>query len=285
MEAEMRIPESCADCLFKRQKARVADEDYINKVKALLDNRRSTDTSPFMVYQFNRLYAEKFGKPDSYADINKKFNDLVLSMENQIREKIHQAADPLYQALVYAQVGNYIDFGAMNVVNEDEFLKLLDHHRMDDRNLKTYESFVSQCEKADTLLLLCDNCGEIVFDKLLLEEIKKRFPRLSFTVMIRGEEVLNDATRNDAAYVGIDKIARIVDNGMPIAGTVYEFLGKEAKEAIDQADVILSKGQGNYEAFSGEGKHVFYAFLCKCELFTNRFGVERLTGLFIEEGI
>jgi hypothetical protein len=87
----------------------------------------------------------------------------------------------------------------------------------------------------------------------------------------------------DVMYSGIDQIARIVSNGNTVAGTVYDMLSKEARTAIDSADVILAKGQGNYETLNGQGRHIFYAFLCKCELFTGRFNVPRLTGILVEE--
>ena len=95
--------------------------------------------------------------------------------------------------------------------------------------------------------------------------------------------MLNDATEDDAHYTGLDKVAEIVSNGDAIAGTIYEMMPLEARTALDEADVILSKGQGNYESLSGHGRHVFYAFLCKCELFTSRFEVPLLTGMFVEE--
>ena len=99
----------------------------------------------------------------------------------------------------------------------------------------------------------------------------------------RAFEALNDATKEDAEYVGIDNFARVISNGLPIAGTVYDMLPDNAKEAMDQADVILAKGQGNYESLCKQGRYIFYSFLCKCELFTSKFHVPILTGIFVEE--
>ena len=87
----------------------------------------------------------------------------------------------------------------------------------------------------------------------------------------------------DALNAGIDSVAQIISSGVAVSGTVYDMISDEAKNAIDSADVILSKGQGNYEALSGHGRHIFYSFLCKCERFTNRFQVPSLTGIFVEE--
>ena len=106
---------------------------------------------------------------------------------------------------------------------------------------------------------------------------------MKLSVLVRGEEVLNDVTPEDARYVRIDELAEIVSNGSSVAGTIYEMLPDCAKEAIDRADVILAKGQGNYESLCGQGFPVFYSLLCKCDLFTDRFRVPRLTGIFVEE--
>ena len=101
--------------------------------------------------------------------------------------------------------------------------------------------------------------------------------------MVRGGEAYNDATLEDAKYVGLTDEFTVITNGEKIAGTVYKRLPEEAKNIIDNADVILSKGQANYESFAGEGHHAFFTFLCKCDLFVNRFNVPRLTGMFVEE--
>ena len=187
------------------------------------------------------------------------------------------------EALAYARVGNYIDFGAMNSVDENTFLSLFDGASIHERDKETVSSFVEQCAGAKSFLLITDNCGEIVLDKLFLEQLKKKYPPLEISVMVRGGEVLNDATEEDAMYTGIDKLAKIISNGNSIAGTVYEMLPDQAKEVLDGADVVLAKGQGNYETLSKQGRHIFYSFLCKCDLFTNRFGVSKLTGIFVEE--
>ena len=113
--------------------------------------------------------------------------------------------------------------------------------------------------------------------------MKLRFPHLRFQALVRGADVLNDATMRDAAYTGMDRVAEILSNGAAVAGTVYEMLPEEARRALNAADVILAKGQGNYESLCGQGWHVFYAFLCKCELFTNRFRVPALTCMLVEE--
>lgn len=279
----MRISESCAACLYDKQKNKTNDEEYLSEIRRLLDNRKETDTSPYMVYLFNKVHVRHFGAGADYKDIKKKYNDLVLRMEETLREEIEKSRDSLAKALIMARVGNYIDFGAMNHVDKDEFLTLFRDTEMREDDRLTYESFLKACEKGKTFLLVCDNCGEIVLDKLLMEQIAKRFPYLTIKALVRGGEVLNDATAEDAAYVGLNNVAEIISNGDAIAGTVYDMMPEEARKALDEADVILAKGQGNYETMSDQGRHIFYEFLCKCDLFTSRFKVPRLTGIFIEE--
>ena len=279
----MRISQSCAECLYERQKNKTNNAEYLAEIKRLLDNRKETDTSPYMVYLFNKAHLKYFGKAADYSAIKKQYNDLVLSMEESLHREISSAEDPLAKALIMARIGNYIDFGAMNSIDSGEFLELFRSTEMREADRMTYEAFLRECTDAKTFLLICDNCGEIVLDKLMLEQLKKRFPQLTVRAMVRGEAVLNDATAEDARYIGLDTAAEIISSGEAIAGTIYEMLPDNAKEILDNSDVILAKGQGNYESMSGQGRHVFYEFLCKCDLFTTRFNVPKLTGMFIEE--
>ncbi len=279
----MRISESCAACLYDRQQNKTDNAEYLAEIKDLLDNRREDDTSPYMVYLFNKVHERYFGKGTDYKDIKKHYNDLILDMENDLRCEIEKSPDPLARALIMSRIGNYIDLGAMDQVDRDEFMALFRDTRMHDRDIAVYRSFLRECETGRTFLLVCDNCGEIVLDRLMIEQLKKRFAHLKVTALVRGGEVLNDATEEDAHYTGLDRWARIISNGNAITGTVYDMLPVEAKAVIDESDVILAKGQGNYESMSGQGRHVFYTFLCKCDLFTSRFRVPRLTGIFVEE--
>ena len=279
----MRVVESCARCLFDKQKHLSDNEEYLKEIREIIAHRGEDDTSPYLVYLFRGVYEKYFGPCEPYQEVKKKYNDLVLGMEDAVRSKIEASADPFETAFACARIGNYIDFGAMNEVDEETFLSLFDDAKLRDEDRKVMDSFADQCRRGKRFLLLADNCGEIVLDKLFLEQLHRKFPQLTVSVMVRGSEVLNDATEEDAAYVGMDKVAKIVSNGQPIAGTVYAMLPEPAKEVLDHADVILAKGQGNYESLYGQGRHIFYSFLCKCDLFTGRFQVPKLTGIFREE--
>ena len=280
----MKLSWRCEECIYERQKQLTDDEGYLKEVKAIIDNRREHDASAYLSYLINQVYERRFGvRKRSYKAENRQYNDLVLSMEDKLRKQIEESEDPLALAMVYGRVGNYIDFGTLNSVNEEEFLSLFDKAEYADRDKKDFESFKRQCAEAKTFLLIADNNGEIVIDKLFIEQLRKLYPHLDISVMVRGAEAANDVTEEDAAYVGIDKCARIISNGAEIAGTVYDMCSDEAKKALDETDVILAKGQGNYESLAKMGRHIFYSFLCKCELFTERFSVPLFTGIFVEE--
>ena len=279
----MRVTEKCAACLLDKQQKLSNDPDFLRDIMEIIDHRSEDDSAPYLVYLFGKVYKKRFGPRKPYAEIKRKYNDLVLAKEDTLRQRIEASEDPLKTALGYARAGNYIDFGAMNTVEDEVFLQLLDQAEPKERDLPALESLIRQCETAKTFLLLADNCGEIVLDKLFIEQLLKRFPWLDAKVMVRGDEVLNDATAEDAAYVGLDRIAQVIPNGNTVSGTVYNMLSEEARTALDTADVILAKGQGNFETLNGQGRHIFYAFLCKCDMFTDRFEVPRLTGILVEE--
>lgn len=279
----MRVSKSCAKCLYDKQAHLSQDEIYLEEVRNIINNRKEKDTAPYLVYRFNQAYEKIYGKGISYKEIKKKYNDLVLSMETVLRKEIQASNDPIQTAFLFARLGNYIDFGAMNEIDDQKFLALFQEAEMSKKDKEVMISFLEQCKKAKTFLLITDNCGEIVLDKLFLEELKKCFPQLKITVLVRGGEILNDATREDAEYVGLDKIAVIEDSANKVAGTIYDMLPKRIQDLMDHSDVILSKGQGNFESLSYQGRHIFYSFLCKCDLFIERFDVPVLSGMFVEE--
>ncbi len=278
----MRVDNHCAECLWDKQKHKSDDPEYLDEIRRIIDMRGENDTAPYLLYLFSRAYERRFGKAEPYREVKQAYNDFVLSMEEDIREKIARSQDPLAASLAYARIGNYIDFGAMNHVDRSVFLSLLDGAVLSEWDVPAYRAFSDCCRTAGHFLLIADNCGEIVLDKLFLEQLRIAFPQLTFSVMVRGAEVLNDVTAEDAAYVGIDSVAEIVSTGTSVAGVIYEMLPDAAKASVDRADVILAKGQGNYESLSDQGLHIFYSLLCKCELFTERFQVPKLTGIFIE---
>lgn len=286
----MRISSMCIRCLVDKQQARLVkfkDEDkkaaYMKEIAKIIGESGDEASSPYLVYLFNQIYHRYFGEVKDYSEVKKEYNAYVLSMEDMLYEEILKAEDPLAQALTYARIGNYIDFGAMQHVEKDVFLELFQNKEKNHLDQKVYEAFLRDCENGKRFLLLTDNCGEIVLDKLFLKELRKRFPHLDICVMVRGEEVLNDATMKDAEETGICNVANVISNGNGVAGTIEKILDEKAGNVLEQADIILSKGQGNFETLHGCGRNIYYSFLCKCDWFSGRFGVEKNTGMFLRE--
>ncbi len=287
------LTKHCEDCLYRRQERLSSDPEFLAEIRSILDQRSPEDTAPYLVYLFNQVYKKKYGHTSHHYEMEKiRFNDLVLSMEESIRQKYEEISgdsnnifhgDILAASIAYARIGNYIDFGPRQNVSPEDFLDLFGSPQWNDADQKNYASFCRQAATARSFLLLADNCGEIVLDKIFLELLHERFPQLDLYVMVRGGNVLNDATMEDALYVGLDRIAKVIHNGRPVSGTIYSLLSEEAKEIFDHADLILAKGQGNYESLYLMGRHIFYSFLCKCDFFVERFGVPELTGMFLEE--
>lgn len=146
-----------------------------------------------------------------------------------------------------------------------------------------YEHFRADLMQAENLIYIMDNCGEIVLDKLVIQELKKEYPHLNIMAMVRGKDAINDATLEDARMTGINCEVSIIDNNSSVQGVILSLLTKETQDIWNAADIIISKGQGNFESLYGCGKNIYYLFLCKCELFTKRFGVEQFQGMFLNE--
>ena len=288
----MELCASCIRCVMDRQEERVREtgtdrqrSDYLRGVAGVISQAAPTDSAPVLVDRINRVYEEIFGTAEDYAKIKREFNTLMLSLVPDLKKKIEAKGEEerLHAAMLYARAANYIDFGMAGAVEKETLLSLLDRAAGEQLDEKTWEGFLSDLAKARSLVYVTDNCGEVVCDRLVIKELSRRFPNLSVTALVRGRDALNDATREDAAQVELDRAARIADNGCGVAGTPLEYVGTEAKELLEGADVILSKGQGNFETMHGCGLNVYYSFLCKCDWFQNRFGMEKNRGVFITE--
>ena len=145
------------------------------------------------------------------------------------------------------------------------------------------EHLREQTSSAGTLTYITDNCGEIVMDKILLRWLKRLNPELAVTVLLRGGPVANDATMEDAEQVGLTALGRCIGNGTATDGTVLRIVSREARESVILADLVIAKGQANYETLYGCGHNIFYIFMCKCSLFMDRFSVPQFTGILTQE--
>lgn len=234
-------------------------------------------STPWFSDKVNRLFVEMYGlDPDRFRTEMEESNRFALERLDQIRARAEQAEDPVYAGLQLAILGNYIDFGALyGEVSFDKLEQMMAQAAQMELDQKCYVDLLSDLEKGSKLLYLTDNAGEIVFDRVFAEQIQKRFPHLEITFCVRGGPAQNDATREDAAAAGIP--FKVIDNGTCIAGTVLDCISEEARQAIEEADVIIAKGQGNCETLYGAPLNIYYAFLVKCSRFINRFGKPKLT--------
>ena len=226
---------------------------------------------------YRRFYALE---PDRYRQEKEASNAFVLARLEAIRSTAEKAPDPVLAGLQLAILGNYIDFSALQgEVSFEKLDKMLESAM--DMELEAYPAFRQELAKAKRLLYLTDNAGEIGFDRVCAEQLQRAFPDLQITFCVRGGYAQNDATRADALAVGIP--FRVIDNGNSVAGTELSLLSAEAKAAMDSADIILSKGQGNAETLLGCGYNIYYAFLIKCPRFMERYGKPKLTPMLVRE--
>ena len=219
---------------------------------------------------------------DRFKEEKEMSNRFVLQRLDAIRSRIVSAEDPLYAALQMAVLGNYIDFSALKgEVSFEKLDQMLTQAENIQLDITNYERLCADLAKGKSLLYLTDNAGEIGFDRLLAEQIHTQYPDLQITFCVRGGPASNDATREDAAEVGIE--FPVIDNGCTVAGTELELLPEDTKKLFDTADVILSKGQANVETLYGCGLNIYYLFLIKCARFQEFFGKEKLTPMLLKE--
>ena len=288
----MRTGKYCKECLLRSEERKVEQEQnwekkqlFLDQVRAALRDEDLELSPPEYLAEFTELYERHFGAQTAVDPLKRHFNELMLKKEPEIRKRIEASEDPVATAIQAAQAGNYIDYIALGEIDGDQLEQLLFQNREKGLKPEVYDSFKADLSSAKNLVYITDNCGEIVVDKVLIQELKKFYPQVDVTVIVRGAGVANDASMEDAVQVGLSDEARVIGNGTRIAGTSLNRISREAKEIIGRADVIIAKGQGNYETLSGCGLNVYYLFLCKCDYFVKRFEAEYLQHMFIKDKI
>ena len=286
----MIINEECKKCQIKRNinkypidatEGKITEYQY--KVKEIVKNSDGLST-PQVAEKMDNLRQELFGNVMDYTEIKQYYNQLMLDHFPYMKNKVDTSENHLKTAIQYAMVGNYIDFGALENVNEDELKAQLDEAININIDSKLLDVFKNDLVNAKRLVYFTDNCGEIVTDKLLISTLRDINPNLHITVIVRGKPVLNDATLEDAKYIHMEDVAqKVIGNGTRLPGNVIGAISKESMDEVENADLLISKGQGNYEGLSRCGLNIYYLFLCKCEMFMRRFGVEQFTGIMARE--
>ena len=239
--------------------------------------------SPALAAGTNELLRRYYGlEPDRFRAEKEASNAFVVARMEDLRNRVRSAKDPVLAALQFAILGNYLDFSALgDKVSFEALDRMLEEALEMPLDTETVNRFKGELETGKTLLYLTDNAGEIGFDRICAEVLRERYPHLEITFCVRGGFAMNDATREDAAVVGID--FPVIDNGSDIAGLIPEMLGEEARNALETADVILSKGMANTETLYGSGYNIYFAFLVKCDKFERIFQQPLMTPMFIQE--
>ena len=271
----MRTYLECIPCFFQQalKAARMISDDpglherimrdLLHKISAI-DLNQPPPAMGRIVYQAVR---ELSGHPDPYKEIKQKFNRFVLDLYPEFQKRIFAANYPFDAAVRLAVAGNIIDFGVNARITPETLLETVDQAISQplDGDTRGFEQAVQAAEK---ILYLGDNAGEIVFDRLLMEQM----PMEKITYAVRGTPIINDVTREDAADTGITDLVRVIDNGTDAPGTLLDICSDEFREAFSDADVVISKGQGNYESLSDADKEIFFIFMVKCPVVAKNSG-------------
>lgn len=250
-------------------------------MEASLSEMYPESSAPILTGIGYDILREMSGVDDPYAGVKREFNDLMLGLEARFQTLVDRAEDPLHAALVAAGSANLIDFGAFREIAGDRVLAMMSEH-LEQTFLPedSYRVFERLLEERKKLLILCDNCGEIVLDKVLVRELKRRFSGIDVTCVVRGGPILNDATIEDANYVGLDRLCPVISTGGRIPGFLPEAGTLEFREQYRESPAILAKGMGNFECAPFGEERMFFLFVVKCETLSKNLRLSRNTLVF-----
>ena len=227
-----------------------------------------------LIEEVYRIVTRAVGDEDPYRDVKAHFNRGMLRLCPEVRRHIQESGDPLRAAVRAAIAGNLIDLAALGL--EISLEAAMEKVREVDRTgmyVDDCDSLKAALSRARTLLVLGDNCGEIAMDKLLIETLRGLYPQLRVQYGVRGTAVVNDVTREDAAMVGMEEVAEVIDNGDCLLTTMLRRTSPEFNRAFYGADVVIAKGMGNYEGLYGcDRGDIWFLMIAKCNV------IARLTG-------
>ena len=265
----MRTNLDCFPCFLRQalEASRMATKDetthrkVLDSVLLILSELSLQATPPEIALLVHRRVKAITGNPDPYKEAKRRQNDLALQYERSLSAQIADVSNPLKAALVLSATGNSIDL-APDYQSPDIYKRCLEMmgrgFARDDSEL-LYERLA----QSKSILFLGDNAGEIVWDKILIEELLDHFD-LDIIYTVRGLPILNDVTMEDAEYVGMAQLVKVISNGSEAPGTLLNRCSKEFINKFKKSDLILSKGQGNYESLSRENRPIFFLLNAKC---------------------
>ena len=256
---------------------------YQARVREIVEDHPEL-SSPEKDFAINQAHEALFGPMKDFGPVKRHFNALMMALEPAMAAGVRAADDPLRRAVQYAMTGNFIDFAAMDNVDEDRLRRLIAESDRIPVPEDVLAALRRDVMRARRLTCIADNCGEIVADRVLMRELREMNPSLEVTAVVKGAPIVNDATREDAEQVRLYEVAqRVVDTGVGIAGCPENRLSRACLDALDNADVLISKGQANYETLCGCGRNLYYIFMCKYRLFMDRFNVPQFSGIIARE--
>lgn len=245
-------------------------EKVLREVLRLESEMDMNQCPPAMAQKIHRFIRQKTGIEDPYLEVKNRFNKLALKMYPELRRKTETSTDPLETAVRLAIAGNIIDFGVNSTVEQADVERTINQSLKAPLDMQALEQFREAISKAEDVLYLGDNAGEIVFDRLLIEQL----PWKKITFVVKGGPILNDATIEDAEIIGLTDFVNVIDNGSDAPGTILESCSEMFCSRFEESDLIIAKGQGNCESLSSVDKKIFFMVRPKCTVLARHLDCE-----------
>ena len=263
----MKTTLDCIPCFLRQalDAARYNSEDpefhktVLRQTLAWVAEMDLEQSPPVMGQRIHRQLKQISGIEDPYREIKERMNNIALSLLPALRKEIESASDPLFAALRLSIAGNVIDLGAYSNLESSDVIQAIQQTSSQPIS-GDFAAFKEAVQAANSILYLADNAGEIAFDRLLIEQLLPK----NITLAVRGAPVLNDCTHVDAVSVGLDKLVNIIDNGSDAPGTILSDCSREFLSCYENADLVIAKGQGNFESLNNEKKDIRFLFKVKC---------------------
>ena len=233
-----------------------AQEEIMARAAGLLSELDFSRTPPENAAPLYELIAEISGCADPFSGLKKESNQLALDLRDEIRDMIRRSDEPLLAAIKFSIAGNIIDYGAHH---DFDILETINNCSARELVLNDYEKLREDLRGTERILYLGDNSGEVVFDSLVIEQLDSEI-----LFAVREKPIINDALREDALACGLDRQCQIISNGTNCPGTPLPRCSAEFREAFGQADLIISKGQGNFETLSEVNAPIYFLLSVKC---------------------
>lgn len=277
----MKIQIECVPCLLKRivfeseqstNDKKIQQKTLKKSLNLLADLYDPNVCSASIATKVHRVAYDTLGDEDPYEDLKKQSNKIAKTLIHRVEELISVSDDPLRMSMLCSIVGNMMDFGIRGGSKDPNDLKDIFEEIIEkDLGHDDTDEVKKILSKSKNVILFTDNCGEVVFDKILCREIKRFNPDIFLTLVVKGEKILSDATIEDAKELCMDEVVdEILTTGCFAVGVDFEKLPKAVEKRLDKSDLIICKGMANYEAFSETNHHpIAYLLRTKCNAIAN----------------